>query len=204
MRAYAQFLIGATLSVIFIPLVAAAQTRGRDPLDTQTAAPSAPYPSAFSDYKSYQDPELMPWRVANDTVREFGGMAGMKDMGDMKASDRVDDKSGDRAPSNQPAKPSHDMGNMKGEMPGTAPKSPASSGDKPAAMENMPNHDMSKMKAPDKASKSKAMPRHDMKGKQDMADMPGHDMGGMAPSTSKPQPVPPAPKSMPDHGSMSH
>ena len=47
-----------------ISFAATAQAAERDPLNAQTAAPSSPYPSAFSDYKPYQDLELMPWKTA--------------------------------------------------------------------------------------------------------------------------------------------
>ncbi len=178
-RAHAQFLARATVSVIFIPLVAAAQTRGRDPLDPKTAASSAPYQSVFSDYKSYQDPELIPWRVANDTVREFGGMAQMEGMDDSKATESTgaggpQDKAGQE---NRPAEPAHDMGKMNG-----APKTNKTKATPDADMKgmegmaNMPGHDMGSMKR-------KAAP---------------------TPPAKQPAPVtkPAAPQAMPDHSGM--
>lgn len=178
-RAHAQFLARATVSVIFIPLVAAAQTSDRDPLDTPTTASSAPYKSAFSDYKSYQDPELMPWRAANDTVREFGSMAQMEGMDGSKATESTgaggpQDKAGQE---NRPAEPAHDMGKMNG-----APKANKTKATPDADMKgmegmaNMPGHDMGSMKG-------KAAP---------------------TPPAKQPAPVtkPAAPQAMPDHSGM--
>ena len=175
-RAYAQFLARATVSVIFIPLVAAAQTSGRDPLDTRTVASSPPYQSAFSDYKSYQDPELMPWRAANDTVREFGSMAQMEGMEGSKATESTgaggpQDKAGQE---NRPTEPAHDMGKMNGAP--KANKTKATPDADMKGMANMPGHDMGSMKG-------KAAP---------------------TPPAKQPAPVtkPAAPQAMPDHSGM--
>ena len=196
-RAHAQFLARATLSVIFIPLVAAAQTSGRDPLDTPTVASSAPYKSAFSDYKSYQDPELMPWRAANDTVREFGSMAQMESMDGSKATESTgaggpQDKAGQE---NRPAEPAHDMGRMNG----------ASKANKTKAT---PDADMKGMEGMKGMKGMKGM--EGMEGMEGMANMPGHDMGSMkgkaapTPPAKQPAPVtkPAAPQAMPDHSGM--
>ena len=211
-RAYAQFLARAMLNVIFIPLVATAQSSDRDPLDSHTATPSAPYQSAFSDYKSYQDPELMPWRVANDTVREFGSMAQMEGMDGSKAMESTgaggpQDKAGQE---NRPAEPAHDMGKMNEKNLPASPKNPAAPGGKPSEMGTMPGHDMSKMNGAPKANKTKATPDTDMEGMEGMANMPGHDMGSMkgkaapTPPAKQPAPVtqPAAPQAMPDHSGM--
>lgn len=185
---------GACLSV-FIPLTAWAQPADRDPLNAQTTPPLVTYQSAFSDYKPYQDPELMPWKTANDVVREFGGMAGMGGMEDMKGADSPDAKPGEGEPANQPVKPSHDMSNMKPEASAPGPKKPASPASKPAEMKNMPGHDMSKIQGPKpKANTPKVAPTPRPKDKGEMADMPGHDMGSMqqkappAPTTNPPPP----------------
>lgn len=201
---------GACLSV-FIPLTAWAQAADRDPLNAQTTASPITYQSAFSDYKPYQDPELMPWKTANDVVREFGSMVGMGGMEDMKGADSPDVKPGEGEPANQPAKPSHDMSNMnKSETPASGPKKPASPASKPAEMKNMPGHDMSKMQGPKpKANTPKVAPAPRTKGKGEMTDMPGHDMGSMqqkAPPSPQTKPSPPpgkpvAPVTMPG---MSH
>lgn len=34
---------------------------------------TAPYPSAFKDYKSYTDDPLVNWKAANDTTANVGG-----------------------------------------------------------------------------------------------------------------------------------
>ena len=61
----------------FIPFVATAQTAGRDPLNSPATASNAPYQSAFTEYKNFQDTELMSWRAANDVVRELTGKKGV-------------------------------------------------------------------------------------------------------------------------------
>lgn len=215
--AHALLLAWAYVSIIFIPLTASAQTGERDPLNTQMTVPLPPYPSAFSDYKPYQDPELMPWKTANDVVREFGGMAGMEGMDGSKdtvAPDGMDGtKSLDGEKQSKPAIPPDDTENMKGKTMPPAPKKPVSSNGKSSGMEDMPGHDMSKMKGSAEANKIKAAPERDLKNKGGMADMPGHDMGSMqqkvppAPKTKSPpssgKPAVPAPMTMPDHSGMS-
>lgn len=166
---------------ILIPFTAWAQPVGRDPLNAQTTAPPITYQSAFSDYKPYQDPEWISWKTANDVVREFGSMAGMEGMEDMKGADSPDAKPGEGEPTNQPAKPSHDMSNInKSETPVSGPKKPASPASKPVEMNNMPGHDMNKMQGPKpKTNIPKIAPASRTNDKGNMADMPGHDMGSM-------------------------
>ena len=166
----------ACLSV-FIPMTAWAQPADRDPLNAQTSAPPVPYQSAFSDYKPYQDPELIPWKTANDVVREFGGMAGMGGMSDGKNPDNTDAKPGGSEQANPPAKPAHDISNMKPDTPTPASKKPATPASKPAEMQSTPGHDMSKMQ------KTPAAP---------------------ATKPSPPPGKPAAPAPMPGHGGMSH
>ncbi len=195
----------ATCLSVFIPLSAWAQPADRDPLSAQATTPPITYQSAFSDYKPYQDPELMPWKTANDVVRDFGGMAGMGSMEDMKGADSPNAKPGEGEPAKQPAKPSHG--------PASGPKKPASPASKPAEMKNMPGHDMSKMQgSKPKINTPKIAPTPGTKDKGEMTDMPGHDMSSMqqkappAPTTksSPPPGKPAAPAPMPGHGGMSH
>lgn len=194
----------------FISLAAVAQTAERDPLNAPTAGPPVSYQSAFSDYKPYQDPEWMPWKTANDVVREFGGMAGMGGMDDVKDTSSPGTKAGGGEMGNQPAAPAHDMRNMKPETPASAPKKPASPGSKPAEMKTMPGHDMSKMQSSKpRVDTPKAAPAPGMKDKGGMTNMPGHDMGSMQQKTpaaaqtkrSPPPGKPVAPATMPG---MSH
>ena len=150
---------------VFIPLAAWAQASGHDPLDAHTATPPPVYESAFSGYKPYQDPELMPWKMANDVVREFGGMTAMKGMGEGDSSAHDAHQAGGNGQSEQPAQPAHDGSDAPPVSPAAPPKN------KPADMKTMPGHDMSKMpqKAPAATPKpaAPAMP----------SSMPGH--GGM-------------------------
>ena len=145
--------LGAGLST-FIPLTAGAQTSGRDPLDTRTATPPPVYESAFTDYKPYQDPEIISWKAANDVVREFGGMASMKGMDDNGSAHGAHKPAGGAEPSRQPAQPSHDGGHVTPAAPAAAPSATPSARE-PAEMKSMPGHDMSKMpqKAPAAAPK---------------------------------------------------
>lgn len=213
---------GALLAVtVLIPCVGAAQTTERDPLNPRTATSSAPYQSAFTDYKNYQEPELIPWPGANNVVREFGGMAGMKGREDMNSTDLTkvgkDGMKGMDETVNKPDGPQHDMGKMNGKTMPAPPKKPVSSDGKPSEMANMPGHDMSKMKGSSNAN-IRVTPepaRKDMKGRKgsdEMKDMPGHDMGSMKekaapvpaskPAPSAAKPAAPAPKTMPDHSGM--
>ena len=168
----------------FIPFVATAQTAGRDPLNSPATASNAPYQSAFTEYKNFQDTELMSWRAANDVVREFGSMATMEGMEGDKGTESTggagDPKNKDEVKTekeNRPIQPAHDMGKMNG-VP--------------------------------KTNKIKATPDADMKGMEGMTNMPGHDMGSMkgktAPTPPAKQPVPvtkpAAPQAMPDHSGM--
>lgn len=161
----------ACLSVL-IPLTTWAQSADRDPLNAQTTAPPALYQSAFSDYKPYQDPELIPWKTANEVVREFGGMAGMGDMSDGKNPDNPDAKPGGSEPADSPAKPAHDMSKMKPDTPAPTSKKPASPASKPAEMQSMPGHDMSKMQPAPAAPVTKPSPTPAKPAAP--AQMPGH------------------------------
>lgn len=155
---------------IFVPWAAWAQVPERDPLNTQTPALSPVYQSAFTDYKPYQDPELIPWKAANDVVREFGGMAAMGSMNE--------DTTGGNEKSAQPVKPAHDSGHAQQDG-ATAAQPPAPPAHKPADVNPMPGHDMSQMPqknpsaatpTPSPAPKPAAPATHER--------MPGH--GGMS------------------------
>lgn len=118
------------------PWVAWAQVPERDPLNTQTPALSPVYQSAFTDYKPYQDPELIPWKAVNDVVREFGGMAAMGSMNE--------DTTGGNEKSAQPVKPAHNSGHAQQDG-ATAAQPTAPPARKPADVNPMPGHDMSQM-----------------------------------------------------------
>lgn len=128
----------------FIPFAAGAQSADRNPLNAQMTAPQVTYESAFTDYKPYQDPELMSWKTANDVVREFGSMATMGNMSDAKTPGNNDATSeGDRP--NPPTQPTHDMSKMAPQAPAPASQKPVTPAGKPAEKQTMPGHDMSKM-----------------------------------------------------------
>lgn len=54
----------AALPAVVAALPAAAQTPPAEPL---------PYRSAFENYQRFQDDQPVPWKEANDTVRQRGG-----------------------------------------------------------------------------------------------------------------------------------
>jgi hypothetical protein len=98
----------------------------------EKAAGTAPlYQSAFTDYKSFREPEVMSWRASNDQVRDAGG-TGEHDMSKMSGAAAVP---GHDMPPMKPdaaghvAVPGHQMGSTKshdmgkaGAAPGPAPK----------------------------------------------------------------------------------
>lgn len=50
---------------------ALAQTGARrDPLDPKVPGPKVEYRSVFEGYRPYAEPELLPWRQANEEVRD--------------------------------------------------------------------------------------------------------------------------------------
>jgi hypothetical protein len=56
----------------------AAQTAAKpDPADPKVRTPSVEYRSAFAEYQKYSEPELVPWRAANEEVAAAGGHVGM-------------------------------------------------------------------------------------------------------------------------------
>lgn len=57
---------------------AAAQGAPRlDPKDPKAPVPAVTYRSAFEGYRPYAEPELVPWRRANEEVGAAGGHTGM-------------------------------------------------------------------------------------------------------------------------------
>lgn len=57
----------ATAALMGLPLMAAAHA---NPADPGAPAPALGYPSAFSNYKPWQDIKPADWRAVNDTVRD--------------------------------------------------------------------------------------------------------------------------------------
>lgn len=143
-----------TTGFFTIPFGAAAQSVDRDPLNAPPAALTVTYGSAFTDYKSYQDPELISWKGANDVVREFGSMAAMGDRSAAKTPGNPDATSEvDRT--NSLAQPTHDMSTMTPPVPAPALQKPITPARKPVEEKTMPGHDMSKMQ-PAPATESSA------------------------------------------------
>lgn len=57
---------------------AAAQTTAKpDPADPKVRTPPVEYRSAFAEYRKYSEPELAPWRAANQEVAAAGGHVGI-------------------------------------------------------------------------------------------------------------------------------
>jgi hypothetical protein len=158
--------------------------------ETKATSQSPHYQSAFSDYKSFREPEVMSWLAANDQVRHAGGMGAMAghDMSKMNGGEMPgsEGKSGSGA---QSAMPAHDMGSMK------------DSG-------SMSEHEMSKMNAKPISGKTTA------EASRNPADQkkstPPHDMAKMGKSkpeksaTGSPKPTmkAAAPEQTMDHSKM--
>ena len=104
-------------AIALIPLAVSAQTVTDDPKNPDAAVSAPPYHSVFSDYKSYQDPDVQSWKKSNADVRQsdsmkssgMGGMKGMSDknMGDMKGMP-------DKSMGDMKGMPDKSMGDMKG------------------------------------------------------------------------------------------
>ena len=59
----------APVVALCLPFSALAQATRPDPADPKTAAPALRYPSAFSDYRPWQDVKPGDWRALNDALR---------------------------------------------------------------------------------------------------------------------------------------
>lgn len=161
---YDRYSLRALLAVIaLVPIVAAAQKIDRDPLNSPETVKNTPYQSAFADYKNYQEPEFIPWRAANDEVREFGSMAGMEGM---------------EGKENMADKQQRGMSKIRGKTMRPIQEKPVSSDGKPSERGNMQGYDMSKMKGSNNTNKMKA-PDRDMKA---MGDMKGKEAPVSAPN----------------------
>lgn len=57
--------------------VAAQGAQRPDPKDPKAPAPAVTYRSSFEEYRPYTEPELVPWRRANEEVGAAGGHTGM-------------------------------------------------------------------------------------------------------------------------------
>ncbi len=64
-------------AAFWAPAAMAQQHTKAGPADPDTAAPQAPYESAFAGYRNYQDEKSASWREVNDEVGRVGGHAGI-------------------------------------------------------------------------------------------------------------------------------
>lgn len=65
------------LAASVIAAHAAAQADGRAlPTDPQAPVPGVQYRSAFTDYRSFREPEAADWREVNEQMRALGGHMG--------------------------------------------------------------------------------------------------------------------------------
>jgi hypothetical protein len=147
--------------MVMAPSVTLAQTQSPAEGGPAVAAPpsGSAYQSAFADYKPYTEPVMLPWREANDQVRDTGGMQG-HDMATMN-SQSADPHAG------------HDMSKMgaKPVAPAPAGAASASSADraptdhaaqgakKAQAADPHAGHDRSKMTPAKTAAPGPAKPR---------------------------------------------
>ena len=65
----------AAVAALCPPLLALAQAARPDPVDARAPAPALRYPSAFADYKPWQEIKPGDWRAVNDTVAGASGGA---------------------------------------------------------------------------------------------------------------------------------
>jgi len=94
------------------------QSQEQNESGVKAAGSALVYQSAFSDYKSFREPEVMSWRTSNDLVRgagEMDGMAGhdmskINSSGEMSGSEKKSKKPGS---ADKSASPAHVMGSMK-------------------------------------------------------------------------------------------
>lgn len=66
----------APAAALCLPLLALGQAARPDPAAPEAAAPALRYPSAFADYKRWQEIKPADWRVVNDTVRDAAAKGG--------------------------------------------------------------------------------------------------------------------------------
>ena len=66
----------AAMAALCLPLLALAQAGRLDPADPKAPAPALRYPSAFADYKPWQETKPGDWRAVNDNVRQGGPNSG--------------------------------------------------------------------------------------------------------------------------------
>ena len=59
--------------VLGIPLIAGAQRAPQDPADPKAPASALQQPSAFQDFKPFQEVKAGDWRKVNDTVGSAAG-----------------------------------------------------------------------------------------------------------------------------------
>ena len=93
-----------------VSLTASGQTEKFESPTIETA-PTVQYQSVFSDYKGFQDPELVSWRKANEQVADTSGQGGHT-MSDMSSQSKG---------SAMASMPGHDMGKMKEELKAAKP-----------------------------------------------------------------------------------
>lgn len=66
----------APAAVLCLPLLALAQAGRSDPADAKAPAPALRYPSAFADYRPWQDVKPGDWRALNDALADTGAGGG--------------------------------------------------------------------------------------------------------------------------------
>jgi hypothetical protein len=64
------------LAALFAASAAAQESTRPHPADPKVGLPSPTYESALRDYRPYVNPQVRPWREANQEVGKSGGHAG--------------------------------------------------------------------------------------------------------------------------------
>ncbi|MGS0742384.1 hypothetical protein ACVBEF_11190 [Glaciimonas sp. GG7] len=99
-------------AIVLFPFAVHAQTFTEDPQHPNVMGSGTLYQSVFSDYKSYQDPDIQAWKKSNAEVgksdaMKASGMAGMKGMSDKNMDDMTATSSAPEG--KKTASPSHQM-----------------------------------------------------------------------------------------------
>ncbi|TAK88073.1 MAG: hypothetical protein EPO20_01160 [Betaproteobacteria bacterium] len=69
--------IFCALAMIVAGAAAAQNAPQANPRDPKAPVPPLEYRSAFADYRPYKEPEVAPWRDANEEVGRVGGHLGI-------------------------------------------------------------------------------------------------------------------------------
>lgn len=102
-----RFQRSTAVAAILLALTATAHAQSRDPFDSKAPVVRTPYRSTFADYQRYQDPDIAPWKAANEEVGQMAGHTGHGGQADGNAATPSDPHAGhadQRSPAVSPSK----------------------------------------------------------------------------------------------------